>query len=689
MIYIEKFRLRSIVHLLSDGLFIFNSKRPLENVFYFESSQRVEKLLPLLRRLFKIDIKKLCFKHTRFDNNGTLLGFWVIFHELNQMRIKFSNDPLYRALLSQVPQDKSFPLFFNKSIFTTGSNRSSNFEPTTFERLLIMLNVVRWHGKSSHSKTIVFYIIERCWMDLLQKYAKASGILLIPTKRSQRITVVKEKARAARNALQRVITAMKIKLRNSKDYSRESSSNFSMPVMNQENRAPHFSVQVTNKINIKNKMYYSDVFFCHEVQSIWKNNVILLAINRLATEQDWQDSQEVGCRIVAIGAHRFNVYKNIEKYDNDIPSLKLPQHRLKNYKDIDSSLETQFLNIEYTKYHSNKKYWRQLIVDLQIRVFVSEVIWNNQHIPFTDALEESGGISAFWQRSFQEFPSPESLVSADIMFGWSDKMALIKDADGSRIKYNVAVGYLGDHRAELLKPKAANIRRKLLDSGAKKIFVFFDEAFGKDSRWWIGYDVFRRNYEFLLRKLLANEWMGLVIKPKKPEFLEEDLKDIFPLLNEAMKTNRLHLFKEPHFPPCGAALSGDIAVGTDLYSMTAVVESVVAGIPTLVLNNEPFNMSQIYKNGKDRVVFDNWDDLWNYSIDNMGKGDLSRLWDHWSFFLDDVDPFRDGKSAYRMGTYLQWLIQGFERGENRETIMADAAEKYAKQWGEDKVITLS
>jgi hypothetical protein len=88
-------------------------------------------------------------------------------------------------------------------------------------------------------------------------------------------------------------------------------------------------------------------------------------------------------------------------------------------------------------------------------------------------------------------------------------------------------------------------------------------------------------------------------------------------------------------------------------------------------------------------VFDNWDDLWNYSIDNMGKGDLSRLWDHWSFFLDDVDPFRDGKSAYRMGTYLQWLIQGFERGENRETIMADAAEKYAKQWGEDKVITLS
>ena len=56
-------------------------------------------------------------------------------------------------------------------------------------------------------------------------------------------------------------------------------------------------------------------------------------------------------------------------------------------------------------------------------------------------------------------------------------------------------------------------------------------------------------------------------------------------------------------------------------------------------------------------------------------------------FLDDLDPFRDGKAAYRIGTYLHWLIQGYNQGLDKETTMFQAAEKYKKKWGEDKVIT--
>ena len=57
--------------------------------------------------------------------------------------------------------------------------------------------------------------------------------------------------------------------------------------------------------------------------------------------------------------------------------------------------------------------------------------------------------------------------------------------------------------------------------------------------------------------------------------------------------------------------------------------------------------------------------------------------------LDELDPFRDGRAAERMGTYIKWLIDGFKAGMDRETIMADAAERYCEKWGKDKVTSVN
>jgi hypothetical protein len=57
--------------------------------------------------------------------------------------------------------------------------------------------------------------------------------------------------------------------------------------------------------------------------------------------------------------------------------------------------------------------------------------------------------------------------------------------------------------------------------------------------------------------------------------------------------------------------------------------------------------------------------------------------------INELDPFRDGQAARRMGTYLKWLIDGFDHGLDRETIMADATERYVQEWGADKVIAIS
>jgi len=57
--------------------------------------------------------------------------------------------------------------------------------------------------------------------------------------------------------------------------------------------------------------------------------------------------------------------------------------------------------------------------------------------------------------------------------------------------------------------------------------------------------------------------------------------------------------------------------------------------------------------------------------------------------LDELDPFRDGRAAERMGTYISWLLEGFRAGFDRETVMADAAERYGARWGKDKVTSIN
>ena len=38
-----------------------------------------------------------------------------------------------------------------------------------------------------------------------------------------------------------------------------------------------------------------------------------------------------------------------------------------------------------------------------------------------------------------------------------------------------------------------------------------------------------------------------------------------------------------------------------------------------------------------------------------------------------------------MGNYLKWLLDGFSDGLDRDIVLADAAERYCKKWGYDKI----
>jgi len=58
-----------------------------------------------------------------------------------------------------------------------------------------------------------------------------------------------------------------------------------------------------------------------------------------------------------------------------------------------------------------------------------------------------------------------------------------------------------------------------------------------------------------------------------------------------------------------------------------------------------------------------------------------------SDFLNEIDQFRDGKAAFRMGNYLQSIIEGFNSGLKKDDVLNMAAKKYMDIYGKDKVIS--
>ena len=111
----------------------------------------------------------------------------------------------------------------------------------------------------------------------------------------------------------------------------------------------------------------------------------------------------------------------------------------------------------------------------------------------------------------------------------------------------------------------------------------------------------------------------------------------------------------------------------------------LAGIPTLLLDREGWPTSPLYKLGKGKVVFQDWASLWDACEAHWANPRGLPGFGDWSPMLEELDPFRDGRGAERMGTYIHWLLKGFQAGLGREDVMQQAAELYAGTWGNDKV----
>lgn len=355
--------------------------------------------------------------------------------------------------------------------------------------------------------------------------------------------------------------------------------------------------------------------------------------------------------------------------------------------------ESIFYNKSLKDYNLYLNGWYNLFKKTDAKIFFTHNKFTPSQIAASAAIRMCSGISATMQNSFQEFPFSNSLLDYDLNFCFTNHFKYVENSIGSRIKYQVAVGYTNDYKFTDSVSKAKELKDKLISNGAKKIICFFDQGSKKDKRWSLHDQKSLEGYEFLFKQLINNDWMGLIIKPKKPGILENKLSKISELYEQAMKTNRCIMIgdtsakhiKNFEMIPASISLASDFAIHDTMVAGTAGLESALTNTPCFFLDIYNYSDSIFYSNSEIKIVYNNLNDLWSSMISYLNtKKTFTDL--YWYKILDKLDPYRDNKSNLRIEQYLSHLSSGFNKNYNSNEVLEFAAEKFAKDWGDDKII---
>jgi hypothetical protein len=700
LIFVE--RLTVLSWLVSVFPFLFRDRGGKRDaIFYFDGSMVGVFIARLTAQLLRISVEQLqfCYEDIR-DENGNLMGLRLRHNDFLQFQKKITEDSYFQKVLSDKSIGGRLPVYLKKQIAIFVYTAQ-----LTGYRSLFLIHVAKWKCSFENSLKVkpVLFMDRRVWMREIRRYA---------AKQEVRVIAVSNLQLGFRHLLNQFLrpdisffikhTYLQILAKGwfktlkhyvSRDHS-ETTSGFIGKGVNALNpgNCPRIGVEYYGHHNLDHPELHSDMFFWQK--SSLSGNDILVMFKLPADPVDEEKATELS---------RHNMHAiALSPKASVVPSVPVFLHRpslskrpaLETKKGEEYSIrEKKWIQEQIVRYRAEFNYWIDVFGMNNIRIYLSWFKYSAEHCVIADAMENVGGITTIYQRAFEELPTPVSTIASDIVFGFSPWNADIERKCGSIIPYHVSVGYFGDHRFELLRKPAQEIRDKLKNNGAQYIIAFFDENSGTDPRWILGHEFMRRNYEFLLSKILLEPWLGVVFKPKTPRTLRKRLGPVKDILERAEETGRCFVFEggalHGSYPPAIGALCADIVIHGHLYAATAGVEAALAGVPTLLLDREGWPVSRLYELGVGKVVFNDWESLWEACNENRVSKANNNGFGDWSSLLDRIDPFRDGRAAERIGTYLKWLLDGFKEGLSRETVMADAAERYEKRWGKDKVTAVT
>lgn len=325
----------------------------------------------------------------------------------------------------------------------------------------------------------------------------------------------------------------------------------------------------------------------------------------------------------------------------------------------------------------------------RIKINVAFLDLNPYRIARDLALRATGGVSISYQVSNWPIPNITFGSGADTMFLFGPHYRSILQRSGACNENYVISGYFSDYSFTTVEDQAKELKRSLLNNGAKFILSYFDEN-SSDARMSLSSnDTSLKIYKKLLDWVLNDEKIGLICSPKRPMTLLKRLPEIAELIKDAEATGRCIFMSGSYAAenyPVEAAKASDMAIAL-LMGGTVSLESYLAGLRSVYLDLEGLYAYPEYKQGKDKIVFDDVDSLISaikrYSSNRVKYDDIGNV----RYFpnFKKKDPFQDGNASLRMGQYINWLYEKFKSGESRDNAIEYANRNYAEQWGSEYV----
>lgn len=655
MIYFETLSLFSLFCSFFNKSVRKSLKKKTARVYYIDASKAASLLIKPLRKLLGLEISRLDFEMRNIrDDRDELVRLRVHRQDLFDLQSDIVKSKTYLDLFDASWQQDRVEDYINKSLVDQGI-----MDPRSASRLLFLINVVNWHVKKLSYNDPILVISPRTWTDSYQRYAANFHVTLheVPGLGCNPFT------RTAFNSL----------VRNSpRLYGLLKSLKYRKSIDDKWNSKSKLFFEGRGDVNLKNDGYHSDFF--------WLLNSSFPAENLLYQYYDAQEKSQLEKFGINATSGSINVKKDINKRKRT--KIKGRAH-LRERREVRG-----FLN----SYHATRNYWRAFFKDNSVKIYAMWHRFDSHHMAFADAIEDVGGISVYWPVSFDGYKAIECVSSTDVVFSYSHYSATLERQVKSKYKYNIITGYIKDHVGPLLREEAKQIREKMQKNGVEKIVFAIDENSIDDARWHTGHALQRENYSYILEKVLETPWLGVVFKPKASKTLRYRLGPVTVLLDKAIELGRCYIYEASGrhttlAPPVLAGLSADICIHSHLCSGTAALECALEGLPTLLIDREGVPNSKLYELPEGKVIFRNWPDAIEAIMEYFSTPSGIDGFGDWAPIIDDLDPFRDGKAAQRMGDYLHWLIAGFEQGLDKDTVMENAANQYRKLWGEDKVIT--
>ena len=332
-------------------------------------------------------------------------------------------------------------------------------------------------------------------------------------------------------------------------------------------------------------------------------------------------------------------------------------------------------------------YWRSFHKAFNVKVhFITEEGFSRniaQAIAF-DMEGEEGGLLVGRQRSEIFLPCTymAGMHSKDIFFIWNERTAEYFRPNFNMIRQAVISGYQLD-----VFQRFRGFSIDLRAGGAKFIIALFDSSHGRELAY--STKAMSSFCKTFLNWVLEDDTFGLVIKPKKPRFFNALPPEIHVLYERARRTGRCIKVEDSFgMMPAEAAVGTDMVVGIGGIS-TAAIESVIAGLRGILYDITNIKYHEFYKFGYERLIFDDLvkmvEAIKRYKEDPQSEPSLG----DWSEHVKELCPFRDGKGGDRMGVYMRWLLDSFDRGLGRSEAIKDVNNRYAAIWGSDKTIDLN